>query len=136
MTANKYRYLLRVIGLGCLVALLAALLGGRAVLAASDRYVDPLGSDAGDCSNNATPCLTIAYAVAQAAAGDTIHLAAGTYTGLGNQHVVLSKALTLAGADAATTILQYDPLTVWTQGGRNGLLEIRADDVTLSLIHI
>ena len=27
--------------------------------------------------------------------------------------------------------MQYDPLTVWTQGGRNGLLEIRADDVTI-----
>ena len=131
MTANKHRYPLRAIGLFCLVALLAALLGGRSVLAASDRFVDPAGSDADDCSNNATPCLTIAYAVAQATTGDTVHLAAGTYTGPGNQHIVISKALTLAGADAATTILQYDPLTIWTQGGRNGLLEIRADDVTI-----
>ena len=131
MTANKYRIPLRAIGLLCLVALLAALFGGRPVRAASDRYVDPLGSDAGDCSNNAAPCLTVAYAVAQAAAGDTVHLEEGTYTGPGNQHVVLDKALTIAGANAATTILQYDPLTIWTQGGRHGLLEIRADDVTL-----
>ena len=97
--------------------MLAALLGGRSVLAASDRFVDPAGSDADDCSNNATPCLTIAYAVAQATTGDTVHLAAGTYTGPGNQHIVISKALTLAGADAATTILQYDPLTIWTHNG-------------------
>ncbi len=131
MTAIKYRIPLRAIGLLCLVALLAALFGGRPVRAASDRYVDPLGSDAGDCSDNASPCLTIAYAVAQAAAGDTVYLAVGTYTGLGNQHVVLDKALTIAGADAATTILQYDPLTKWTLGGRNGLLEIRADNVTI-----
>ena len=131
MTANKYRYLLHGSGLVCLVALLAVLFGGRPVLAAGDRYVAPGGSDTGDCSNSVTPCLTIDYAVAQASAGDTVHLAAGTYTGPGNQHVVIGKALTLAGAGAATTVLQYDPLTIWTQGGRNGLLEIRADDVTI-----
>ncbi len=108
MTANKYRYLLHGSGLVCLVALLAALFGGRPVLAAGDRYVAPGGSDTGDCSNSVTPCLTIDYAVAQAAAGDTVHLAAGTYTGPGNQHVVIGKALTLAGAGAATTVLQYD----------------------------
>jgi hypothetical protein len=132
MTANKYRYLLHGIGWVCLIALLAALFGGRPVLAASDRYVAPAGSDTTDCSNNATPCLTIAYAVAQAAAGDTVYLAAGTYNGPGNQHVVVDKALTLIGAGAATTVWQYDPLTIWTQGGRNGVLEIRAGDVTIS----
>lgn len=133
MTADKYRILLRGIGFVCLVALLAALLRGGPVAAAGDRYVDPLtGSDTGDCSNNAAPCLTIAYAVAQAAAGDTVHLAAGTYTGPGNQHVILSQSVIIDGAGAATTILQYDPLTKWTQGGRNGVLEIRADDVTIS----
>ena len=71
-----------------------------------------------------------AYAVAQATAGDTIHLAAGTYTGPGNQHVIISKALTLAGA-GADTILTYDPLTEWTLGGRLGILEIRTSDVTV-----
>ncbi|MBP8948894.1 MAG: right-handed parallel beta-helix repeat-containing protein, partial [Candidatus Promineofilum sp.] len=114
------------------MGLLIALMRGAPALAAGDRYVDPTGSDSGDCANVAAPCLTIAYAVAQATAGDTIHLAAGTYTGPGNQHVILSKALTLAGAGAATTILQYDPLTPWTLGGRLGILEIRVGDVTVT----
>ena len=131
MSTSRYRYTLFGIAFVCIVGLLIALMRGAPVLAAGDRHVDPTGSDSGDCANVAAPCLTIAYAVAQATAGDTVHLAAGTYTGPGNQHVILSKALTLAGADAATTILDYDPLTEWTQGGRNGILEIRADDVTI-----
>ncbi|MEP6511313.1 MAG: hypothetical protein ABJB02_06955, partial [Dokdonella sp.] len=46
----------------------------------SDRYVSAVsGSDAGDCSNAATPCLTIAYAISNSQAGNTIHVAAGTY---------------------------------------------------------
>ena len=80
MTATRYRYTLFAIGFVCIVGLLIALMRGAPVLAAGDRYVDPTGSDSGDCANVAAPCLPIAYAVAQATAGDTIHLAAGTYT--------------------------------------------------------
>ena len=130
MTATTYRYSLFGIGFLCLLGLLLALGRGVPVMAAGDRYVNPAGSDSGDCANVATPCLTIAYAVAQATAGDTIHLAAGAYTGPGNQHVIISKALTLAGA-GADTILTYDPLTEWTLGGRLGILEIRTSDVTV-----
>ena len=131
LTRGRSRSLLPGVGLICLLALALALLRGAPVSAAGDRYVDPAGVDAGTCDNIATPCQTIAFAVGKATAGDTIHLAAGTYTGLGNQHVVLDKALTLAGAGAATTILQYDPLVQATTGGVEGVLEIRAGDVTV-----
>ena len=110
LTASRPRFLLPGASLALLLALALAFLWGAPVSAAGDRYVATTGSDAGACDNVASPCLTIAYAVAQATAGDTIHIAAGSYTGAGNQHVVIGKALTLAGADAATTILTYDPL--------------------------
>lgn len=47
----------------------------------TDRYVATNGSDGGGntCANQAAPCQTIAYAVAQAAASDTIHVASGDY---------------------------------------------------------
>jgi len=39
-----------------------------------------MGSDAGnDCTIPATPCATIAHAVSEATAGDTLDIAAGTY---------------------------------------------------------
>ena len=44
------------------------------------RYVAPTGNDTGnDCTDPATPCATLAHAVSQANAGDTIDLAAGSY---------------------------------------------------------
>ena len=58
------------------------------------RYVSPSGSDTGDCT--AAPCRTIGYAVAQAAAGDLVSVAAGTY----NETVTISKRLSLVGSDA------------------------------------
>ncbi len=130
LIVSRRRFLLPGVGLSLLFALALALLRGAPVFAAGDRYVATTGVDAGACDNSASPCQTIAYAVAQAAAGDTIHIAAGSYTGVGNQHVVIAKALTLAGADAATTILTYDPL-VQAVAGRDGILEIRASDVTV-----
>ena len=57
--------------------------------AATARYVATTGSDSGDCSS--TPCLTINYAVGQAAPGDTINVAAGTYA----ENVVIAKSITL-----------------------------------------
>lgn len=63
------------------------------------RFVDNVASnamDSGDCSASAMPCLTVGYAVAQATAGDVIHVAAGTYPEL----VVVDKSLTFLGANA------------------------------------
>jgi len=93
----------------CVIGLVT-LLRGAPVAAAGDRYIDPAGADSGDCGLPASPCLTLAYAVAQAAPGDIVHLAAGTYTGPGNQHVIINKALTLDGAGpAATNTIRCSP---------------------------
>lgn len=61
----------------------------------SGRYVAVTGADTGDCSASASPCLTIGYAVAQAATGETVHVGAGTYGEL----VSVTKSLTFEGAN-------------------------------------
>lgn len=43
------------------------------------RYVVELGSDDSDCTNAASPCATINYAVGQSGKGDTIRVAEGRY---------------------------------------------------------
>ncbi len=82
----------------CLVIILAEM---RAAHAAT-RYVSPQGKDVGTCAVE-TACATIKYAVGQAASGDTIELAPGTYTEAG---ITLYKNLILRGADATNTIVQ------------------------------
>jgi len=77
-----------------LLVLVLSTFGGRA--RATDRFVTPLGNDAAnDCSVVATPCKSVARAVTQAASGDTVKVAIGTYPEL----VVIdtSTSLTLAG---------------------------------------
>ncbi len=94
-------------------------IGTSAVLAAT-RSVAPGGTDGG---NNclSSPCRTIGYAVGQAASGDTIAVAAGTYT---EHDIAITKSLTVSGAGAATTILDA------AQAGRG--LTIGAAAVTIS----
>ena len=59
------------------------------------RYVAPTGSDTNnDCTEAATPCLTLAHAVSQADAGDTLDVAAGVYVEPG---LVVDKALLIQG---------------------------------------
>ena len=57
------------------------------------RYVSATGADSGDCTLN--PCATIAYAISKAVDGDTIDIAAGTYTEagilVGNQDITITK---------------------------------------------
>ncbi|MGZ9233957.1 MAG: S-layer homology domain-containing protein [Anaerolineales bacterium] len=48
--------------------------------AGTTRYVAPSGTDAGNCGSSASPCRTVQYAVNQAASGDRILVAQGTYT--------------------------------------------------------
>ena len=76
--------------------------------AATTRYVATSGTDAGNCSSVGSPCRTVQYAVNQAASGDQILVAQGTYIYNANADIcsflltravvcVLDKRLTILG---------------------------------------
>ena len=67
-----------------------------------DVFVAPDGSDTADCFSQARPCASLTQAVANSKAGDTIVVAAGTYT-VGTT-VTFNKDLTVTGAEAGSTI--------------------------------
>jgi len=72
--------------------------------AAGSRFVAVGGSDAAnDCSNPGNPCATIQNGVNQAASGDTINVAAGTY--FENVNVPAGKTLTIQGDETGGTIV-------------------------------
>ena len=80
-----------------LILLLPDIVNGQ-----TDRYVSDTGTDAPGCTNSASPCLTISYALGQAAAGDDIYVGDGTY----NENVNINKSISLIGAGSATTTVQ------------------------------
>jgi len=72
------------------------------------RYVTTTGSNtANNCTNSLSPCQTINYAIGQAASGDAIYIAAGTYTETysGTVSIQLLKSLEIIGAGMNLTIL-------------------------------
>ena len=80
----------------------ALVLGAPAAADAASRFVDDTGgiNGPGGCLVQSAPCLTVQYAVDQAIAGDTVDLAAGTYS----PGAVIDKAnLTIRGAGTANT---------------------------------
>jgi len=83
-------------------AILALSAGALTVSASTQRYVSPFGADTGTCSNAASPCESVTYAVGQSVAGDTINLAAGAYT----EQVAIAKSLTIVGAGQDDTTIQ------------------------------
>jgi Right handed beta helix region len=66
-------------------------------------YVATTGSDSNE-GTLASPFLTIQHAVSAASAGDTIHVAAGTYPEA--SQTTIGKNLTIIGADKDTTIIK------------------------------
>jgi hypothetical protein len=85
------------------------------------RYVAPAGTDAGDCTNPAAPCLTINYAIGQSAAADVINAAAGTYTGTSYQVVLVNKNITMHGGWDAGFTTQSGTSTIDGQDVRRAI---------------
>jgi len=68
------------------------------------RYVATTGSDSGnDCTVSGSPCATVIHAVQEAFSGDTVSIAAGTYTETG--HINVPNDLQFVGAGVDQSIL-------------------------------
>lgn len=94
------------------VRLLAVFLTGLGLLlvrpaGAADRFVGRKGSDAAnDCTASAAPCRTVAAAIAQAGAGDTIKIATGSFA---EALTAPATPLTLSGG-WTTDFVSQDPV--------------------------
>lgn len=86
------------------LAVCGLLLLSPLVMAVADLHVDgSTGNDLGnDCANATNPCATITYALDQAGAGDTIAIAAGTYT----EALIIERDVTLVGSETDEVIIQ------------------------------
>ncbi len=97
-------------------------------------FVRPGGS--GTACTQAQPC-ALPIALAQATADDTIYLAAGTYTGVGEAIATITQSLTLYGGwdGAASGPVVYDPTAYSTtldgEGARRGVYA--NGDITVTL---
>jgi Zn-dependent metalloprotease len=84
-------------------------------------YVATTGHDGNSCSSAGSPCKTINAAIAKAAAGDTIKVAIGTYTGTGAEVVLIEKGITLSGGWNTAFTTQSGRSTIDGQGARRGV---------------
>jgi len=107
------------------VALLA--LPAFASAAPQTLKVDGLtGADSGTCV--ASPCATIAYAISQAAAHDTVAVAAGHY----EEDLSIDQPLTLEGATGGGTVIGPLGTAVVVAGSTIATTGGEIDDVTIS----
>jgi hypothetical protein len=102
------------------LALAFLFLPGPLALAASTWYVNGVsGSDANTCTSATAACKTIGHAIALAASGDRITVAAATYP----ENLTISTSLSIAGAGAKTTII-------------NGHLDLPSSTSTVTLVGV
>src|SRR3974377_724132 len=72
------------------------------VLASNTWYTDGVnGNDANDCQTALTACKTIGHAISLASSGDSIIVAAATYT----ENLTIGISLNVIGSGANTTII-------------------------------
>jgi hypothetical protein len=72
------------------------------IASATTWYVNGVsGNNGNNCLSPTTACMTIGHAISLAASGDSIIVAAATYTG----NLTIGKSLNILGSDATTTII-------------------------------
>ncbi|WP_221409485.1 MBG domain-containing protein [Marinoscillum furvescens] len=103
-------------------------------------YVSPTGDDASGDGTEASPYATLSKAYAEAVAGDTIFIKAGTYTYTGKGSLLnVTKTITLIGEGADVTILQNGTQPVYeskTTQGRFALLTTANQSLTMEGITV
>jgi hypothetical protein len=99
------------------------------VLSGVTRYVSTTGSDANPCSL-ASPCKTVQHTINIAGSGDTISIAAGTYT----EDISLTTNLALVGAAPASPVVgPPSPTTTISGAGLAGSVVTVPVTVTATL---
>jgi len=91
-------------------------------LAQTNRYVDPAGTDNGDCSDPHNPCLTIQDAIDASSTNDIINLSDGTFAACD-----LSTRVTLSGSGSGTIVQTID-----ATAAVNGTDEIVIENLVIS----
>lgn len=84
-------------------------------------YVMTTGNDSNSCSTASSPCKTINAAIAKAAAGDTVMIASGIYTGTGTEVVLINKNIVLSAGWNASFTEQTGTSIVGGQIARRGI---------------
>jgi parallel beta-helix repeat protein len=100
----RIRFGLRV---GLVVGLALCALPLRMEAAVITLFVSSMsGSDANTCTSAGSPCKTIGHAISLAGSGDTINVAAGSYTTPNETFpLTISQSLTIVGAGATSTVI-------------------------------
>jgi hypothetical protein len=118
----RARYFIhRVVLIFSLALLPAVLVPATPAHGAGARYVAPGGNNRNDCLSPAAPCATINGAIRKAASGDTIYVAVGTYTDVGDQVVLVDKGAALSGGWNDAFTVQAGMSVVDGQDARRGI---------------
>lgn len=82
---------------------------------AATVHVDTAGNDDATCGAEASPCLSVAQGVTNAASGDTVRVGAGTFP-VSNINIG-TKDLVISGVGATDTVLDGEDATDLSSGG-------------------
>ena len=116
---NRYfKFNLTIITLVLSLLLTMITLASQAAPAGGSWYVAPSGADSNDCLSPTSPCATSNGALNKPG---TILVQTGTYTGSGDEVVLLDKNVTLSGGWDTTFTMQSGVSTVGGEGERRGM---------------
>lgn len=100
-----------------IVIALALMLLAAVPASAETVNVDLTGADSAACGQPASPCLSVAQGVANAASGDTVDIHAGTFPMANSISVPATKGITIKGAGQGLTTLDGQNLTTLSSDG-------------------